>query len=235
MKSLQTHSFLGRLAWEQCNITVSWLNATPSLARHAIRSKDSYSIHYYYACYYFFHFSGIDDVVCIYLFIYALHWCIFVFDTVSWQWKRSVGSKTGVKTREIDWFFSIQIAVDNENVELVEFLLKQDGVKIGDALLYAVREGVYRIVEMLIDHPSISREMLGKEWSDRQRAETEESSDYSPDVSPVILAAQCNQFEILQLLLSRGARVVKPHSLSCGCQRCKQVGKGSTCWFSLCV
>jgi hypothetical protein len=38
---------------------------------------------------------------------------------------------------------AIQIAVDNENVEIVEVLLQQDGVKIGDALLYAIREGVY--------------------------------------------------------------------------------------------
>ena len=43
---------------------------------------------------------------------------------------------------------AIQIAVDNENTELVELLLGQDGVEIGDALLYAIREGVYKIVEV---------------------------------------------------------------------------------------
>ena len=108
-------------------------------------------------------------------------------------------------------------------MEIVELLLRQEGVKIGDALLYAVCEGVYRIVEMLIDHPSISREMLGSDWAEHKRADTEETSDdYSPDVSPVILAAHCNQFEILQLLLSRGARIIKPHSLTCCCQRCKR-------------
>ncbi len=115
---------------------------------------------------------------------------------------------------------AIQIAVDNENTEIVELLLKQDGVKIGDALLYAIREGVYRIVEMLIDHPSITRDMLGNDWV-KYKEKTDESSDYSPDISPVILAAHCNQFEILQLLLSRGARIDKPHPLTCECQRCK--------------
>lgn len=104
----------------------------------------------------------------------------------------------------------------------MELLLKQEGVKIGDALLYAVREGVYRIVEMLIDHPSISMEMLGSEWANHKLADGEESSDYSPDVSPVILAAHCNQFEILQLLLSRGASISKPHSLTCSCHRCNK-------------
>ncbi|KAJ8297880.1 hypothetical protein KUTeg_024411 [Tegillarca granosa] len=114
----------------------------------------------------------------------------------------------------------IQIAVDNENVEIVELLLKQDGVKIGDALLYAIREGVYRIVEMLIDHPSISVEMLGQDWS-KIRKTGEESSDYSPDISPVILAAHCNQFEILQLLITRGAYIDRPHQLSCPCKKCQ--------------
>ncbi|GFN81520.1 transient-receptor-potential-like protein [Plakobranchus ocellatus] len=115
---------------------------------------------------------------------------------------------------------AIQIAVDNENIELVELLLKQEGVKIGDALLYAIREGVYRIVEMLIEHPSITTDMLGSEWT-RARHVDDESFDYSPDISPVILAAYCNQFEILQLLLVHGATIDRPHPLSCPCRRCQ--------------
>ncbi|XP_023238515.1 transient-receptor-potential-like protein isoform X1 [Centruroides sculpturatus] len=116
---------------------------------------------------------------------------------------------------------AIQIAVDNENVEIVELLLQQENVKIGDALLYAIREGVYKIVEMLINHPSITSEMLANDWA-KTRQPGEESSDYCPDISPVILAAHCNQFEILQLLLSRGATIDNPHPLSCGCQKCQE-------------
>ncbi|XP_071044300.1 transient-receptor-potential-like protein [Parasteatoda tepidariorum] len=116
---------------------------------------------------------------------------------------------------------AIQIAVDNENVEIVELLLQQESVKIGDALLYAIREGVYKIVEMLINHPSITSEMLANDWA-KTRQPGEESSDYSPDISPIILAAHCNQFEILQLLLSRGAVIEKPHPLSCSCQKCHE-------------
>jgi hypothetical protein len=122
---------------------------------------------------------------------------------------------------------AIQIAVDNENVEIVEVLLQQDGVTIGDALLYAIREGVYNIVEMLIDHPSIKSSMLGSEWSNNN-GHGEESSDYSSDISPVMLAAHCNQFEILQLLLLRGADIYPPHQLSCSCKTCQeQVHKDS--------
>lgn len=116
---------------------------------------------------------------------------------------------------------ALQIAVDNENFEIVELLLKQENVKIGDAVLYAIREGVYKIVEMLINHPSITPEMLANDWA-KTRPAGEESSDYSPDISPVMLAAHCNQFEILQLLLSRGAVIETPHPLSCNCEKCHE-------------
>jgi transient receptor potential cation channel subfamily C protein 4 len=95
-------------------------------------------------------------------------------------------------------------------------------------IVQAIHEGVYRIVELLVNHPSITREVLGSEWSRYRRSAAclqqlhsdDESSDYPPDISPIILAAHCNQFEILQLLLSRGARIERPHHLSCGCRRC---------------
>ncbi|KAF8791422.1 Transient-receptor-potential-like protein like [Argiope bruennichi] len=80
---------------------------------------------------------------------------------------------------------AIQIAADNENVEIVELLLQQENVKIGDALLYAISEGVYKIVEMLINHPSITSEMLANGWA-KSRLPGEESSDYSPDISPAL-------------------------------------------------
>lgn len=47
---------------------------------------------------------------------------------------------------------AIEIAVDNENIEIVELLLQQDGIRIGNALLCAIREGVYTLVEMLVNH-----------------------------------------------------------------------------------
>lgn len=58
---------------------------------------------------------------------------------------------------------AIQIAVDNENTELVELLLMQDGVKIGDALLYAIREGVYKIVEVTTTVTS-RLWLVGQDW-----------------------------------------------------------------------
>ncbi|XP_066288340.1 transient-receptor-potential-like protein [Branchiostoma lanceolatum] len=98
---------------------------------------------------------------------------------------------------------ALTTAVTLENVEIVEVLLKQDGINIGNALLHAIREGVYRIVEMMVNHPSITPDMLGAGWS----CVTPECEDFPSSVTPVILAAQLNQFEILQLLLARGATI----------------------------
>ena len=75
------------------------------------------------------------------------------------------------------------------------------------------------VLQMLIEHPSIRREMLGSDWSKVRHKE--ESFDYSADISPIILAAHCNQFEILQLLLLHGANIERPHQLSCPCKRCQ--------------
>ncbi|KAG7174303.1 Transient-receptor-potential protein-like 2 [Homarus americanus] len=74
---------------------------------------------------------------------------------------------------------------------------------------------------MLINHPSITPEMLANDWA-KVRAGGEESSDFDPNISPIILAAHCNQFEILQLFLSRGAYIDKPHPLSCCCRQCTE-------------
>ncbi|VDD75417.1 unnamed protein product [Mesocestoides corti] len=127
---------------------------------------------------------------------------------------------------------AIQIAVDNENFEIVELLLKEPNIRIGDALLYAVQEGVYRIVEMLIDHHSITKEMLGTSWSKRISL-SEESPDFSADISPIILASICNQFEILQLLLSRGAHIERPHRSNCNCNNCAAMYKEDSLKYSL--
>ncbi len=128
---------------------------------------------------------------------------------------------------------ALQMVVDNENVEIVELLLKQDKVEIGDALLYAIREGVYKMVEMMVNHPSISRQMLGEGWSTAHHNRRQESSDYSHDISPVILAAHCNQFEILQLLLTRGATISKPHPVICDCETCQEKQNEDSLRYSL--
>lgn len=43
---------------------------------------------------------------------------------------------------------------------------------------------------------------------------------FSHDVTPLILAAHCQEYEIVHTLLSKGARIHPPHDYFCGCDSC---------------
>ncbi|PAV75537.1 hypothetical protein WR25_21169 [Diploscapter pachys] len=128
---------------------------------------------------------------------------------------------------------ALEIAVDNENTEVVELLLQQPNIRVGNALLCAIREGVYRLVEMQVNHPSITREMLGDGWSQQLDPSEAASAEYSSDISPVILAAQLNQFEILQMLLRKEATIERPHRHSCMCETCDRERLNDSLQYSL--
>ncbi|CAI5643594.1 unnamed protein product [Oreochromis niloticus] len=48
----------------------------------------------------------------------------------------------------------------------------------------------------------------------------EDGTRFSHDVTPVILAAHCQEYEIVYTLLSKGARIDPPHDYFCGCDSC---------------
>lgn len=45
---------------------------------------------------------------------------------------------------------------------------------------------------------------------------------FTPDITPLILAAHRNNYEILKILLDRGASIPMPHDIRCGCEECIQ-------------
>ena len=47
-----------------------------------------------------------------------------------------------------------------------------------------------------------------------------QETDFTTDITPVMLAAHRNNYEILKLLLERGASIPKPHNVRCGCDDC---------------
>ena len=47
------------------------------------------------------------------------------------------------------------------------------------------------------------------------------SSSFTPDITPIILAAHRDNYEIIKILLDRGDRIPKPHDVRCSCQDCE--------------
>ncbi|XP_051904040.1 short transient receptor potential channel 4-like [Hippocampus zosterae] len=109
---------------------------------------------------------------------------------------------------------ALLIAIENENLEIIELLLSF-GVYVGDALLHAIRKEVVGAVELLLNHkkPSggvqVPPILLDKQFS-----------DFTPDITPIILAAHTNNYEIVKLLVQKGVSMPQPHEVRCNCVEC---------------
>ncbi|XP_010791804.1 short transient receptor potential channel 6a isoform X2 [Notothenia coriiceps] len=122
---------------------------------------------------------------------------------------------------------ALQLAVSNEHLEVTELLLgRADLARVGDALLLAISKGYVRITEALLCHPAFrdAHRLTGSpaqaDMLDDFYAYDEDGTRFSHDVTPVILAAHCQEYEIVHTLLSKGAHIDHPHDYFCGCDSC---------------
>uniref|UniRef100_K7G1L8 Transient receptor potential cation channel subfamily C member 6 n=1 Tax=Pelodiscus sinensis TaxID=13735 RepID=K7G1L8_PELSI len=128
---------------------------------------------------------------------------------------------------------ALQLAVANEHLEITELLLKKLNLsRVGDALLLAISKGYVRIVEAILNHPAFAegkRLALSPSQSEFQHddfyAYDEDGTRFSHDVTPIILAAHCHEYEIVHTLLRKGARIERPHDYFCKCSECNQKQK----------
>ncbi|XP_072746647.1 transient receptor potential protein isoform X2 [Anoplolepis gracilipes] len=106
-------------------------------------------------------------------------------------------------------------AIENENIELIKLLLEL-GIEVKDALLHAIKEEYVEAVEILLEW----EEKIHKTGQPYSWEAVDSSSNFTPDITPLILAAHKNNYEILKLLLDRGATLPTPHDARCGCDEC---------------
>lgn len=124
---------------------------------------------------------------------------------------------------------ALQLAVGNEHLEVSKLLLrKKDLTRIGDALLLAIRKGYIRIVEAILTHPAFADDQRltnspsQVETHDDFFSYDEDGTRFSHDITPIILASQCHEYEIVHILLMKGARIERPHDYFCQCRSCSE-------------
>ncbi|KAG8002342.1 Short transient receptor potential channel 6, partial [Nibea albiflora] len=124
---------------------------------------------------------------------------------------------------------ALQLAVANEHLDVTKLLLrKKDLARIGDALLLAISKGYIRIVEAILSHQAfadsqrLANSPSQAETHDDFFAYDEDGTRFSHDITPIILASQCHEYEIVHILLMKGARIERPHDYFCQCKMCNE-------------
>lgn len=111
---------------------------------------------------------------------------------------------------------ALLMAIDNENLEMIELLLLHN-VDTRDALLHAISEEYVEAVELLLEREEATRKPgQPNSWE----AIDHETAAFTPDMTPLILAAHRDNYEILKILLDRGYSFPAPHGVRCSCGDC---------------
>ncbi|CAH1959081.1 unnamed protein product [Acanthoscelides obtectus] len=112
-------------------------------------------------------------------------------------------------------------AIENENIELIKLLLKEN-IEVKDGVLHAIKEEYVEAVELLLNHEEeFHKPGQPYSWERVDRS----AATFTADITPLILAAHKNNYEIIKLLLDRGATLPMPHDVRCGCDECVSSSK----------
>ena len=100
---------------------------------------------------------------------------------------------------------ALRLAIDYNDIEMVELLLKETPCKVGGSLFTAVREGSKDCVELLMNLPLTPEGLLLDE--DYIGPEDVRTDSY---LSPLMLAVHLEEHEIVELFVSAGYRIREP-------------------------
>jgi transient receptor potential cation channel subfamily C member 7 len=120
---------------------------------------------------------------------------------------------------------ALRLAVEHEHLEVVQALLgKSDSQKLRESLLLAIYLGHTQIAESILKHPQYKilneKKFVNSDTDSFWQTSSSDDAQFSPDITPLILAAQYNRIQIVQMLLISGDRIIKPHDYYCNCNEC---------------
>ncbi|RUS92006.1 hypothetical protein EGW08_000219, partial [Elysia chlorotica] len=134
----------------------------------------------------------------------------------------------------------LRLAIKNENKELVEILLELSNAEnMNAAVLQAIDSSSMSIAALALRHPRYQEtykrmRRMGETDNFFKVGHDARGSQFPSYVTPLNLAAQKNQFPIVQLLLQRGDTITPPHKFGCVCQECINKNKFDQLRFAQC-
>ncbi|XP_067655536.1 short transient receptor potential channel 7-like [Haliotis asinina] len=118
---------------------------------------------------------------------------------------------------------ALQLAVLGEHYEAIQFLLDKCSLDVvEEGLLHAIKTENVKVCDMFLAHPIYSdkRARMELEFQHGFYDQEESSSSFAPDITPIVLAAQCNNFDIVHMLIQKGFTIQTPHHYFCLCTEC---------------
>ena len=106
----------------------------------------------------------------------------------------------------------------------MEYILPMCNLQsIEDGLLHAISRDNVHMCELILDHPLYKKNRIQLSSSDGFYQKDTESPRMRPNIAPIVLAAQRNNFYMVQLLILKGAHIAPPHDYFCDCVECSNM------------
>ena len=118
---------------------------------------------------------------------------------------------------------ALQLGVIGEHYECLAYLLEKSSLDtIEEALLHAIKTQNVKICDMILGHPMYSDKSARMQLEFQHGFYNQEdgSSSFAPDITPIVLAAQTNNFDIVHMLIQKGFVIHRPHHYFCFCTEC---------------